>query len=92
MPRYKYCRMKLELFPDDAIEEYNLRDKVEPDGYVYAEIRKCMHGLPQAGLRAQDLLAKRLEKHSYKQSKVTPRCGCTSGSPSNVPSSSTTSV
>ena len=31
-----------------------------------------MYGLPQAGLLAQELLEKRLEKHGYKQSKHTP--------------------
>ena len=65
-------RMKLELFPDDVIEEYNLRGKVEPNGYVYIEVRKSMYGLPQAGLLAQKLLEKRLAKHGYKQSVVTP--------------------
>ena len=35
MDRYEYMRMKLEMFPDDVIEEYNLRERVEPNGYVY---------------------------------------------------------
>ena len=46
--------------------------KVEPNGYISIEVRKGMYGLPQAGLLAQELLAKRLAKHSYKQSDVTP--------------------
>ena len=58
MDRYEFMRMKLEIFPDDVIEEYNLRDKVEPNGYVYIEVRKGMYGLPQAGLLAQKLLEK----------------------------------
>ena len=52
MDRYEYMRMKLKMFPDDVIEEYNLCDKVEPNGYVYIEVRKGMYGLPQAGLLA----------------------------------------
>ena len=72
MDRYEYMRMKLDMFPEDAIEEYNLRDRVEPNGYVYIEVRKDMYGLPQAGLLAQQLLEKRLAKHGYKQSNVTP--------------------
>ena len=71
MDRYEYMRMKLEMFSDDAIEEYNLRDKVEPNGYVCIEVRKSMYGLPQADLLAQKLLAKRLAKHGYTQSGVT---------------------
>jgi hypothetical protein len=27
--RYEYFRMKLELFPDDIIKEYNIRSKVD---------------------------------------------------------------
>ena len=72
MDRYEYMRMKLDMFPDDVIEEYNLRDKVEPNGYAYIEVRKGMYGLPQAGLLAQKLLKKQLAKHGYKQSDVTP--------------------
>ena len=71
MDRYEYMRMKLDMFPDDVIKEYNLRDKVEPNGDVYIEVRKGMYGLPQAGLLAQKLLTKRLAKHGYTQSGVT---------------------
>ena len=46
MDKYEYMRMKLDMFPDDVIEEYNLRDKVEPNGYVYIKVRKGMYGLP----------------------------------------------
>jgi hypothetical protein len=31
-----------------------------------------MYGLPQAGLITQELLAKRLAKHGYNQSKIVP--------------------
>ena len=68
MDRYEHMRMKLEMSPEDVIEEYSLCEKVEPNGYVYIEVRKGMYGLPQA---AQKLLAKRLAKHGYTQSGVT---------------------
>ena len=42
------------------------------DGYIYVEIRKGMYGLPQAGLLAQELPEKMLQKHGYTQSKATP--------------------
>ena len=64
--------MKLDMFPENVIEEYHLRDRVEPNGYIYIEVRKGMYGLPQVGLLAQKLLEKRLAKHGYKQSDVTP--------------------
>ena len=72
MERYEYFRMKLELFPEDIIEEYDLRGKVDSDGNVFCEVRRGMYGLPQAGIIAQELLTKRLNKAGYSQSRVTP--------------------
>jgi len=72
MDRYEYFRMKLELFPEDIIKEYDLRDKVNSDGNVFCEVRRGMYGLPQAGIIAQNLLTKQLHKEGYSQSKVTP--------------------
>ena len=56
MPRFKYMKMKLSDQPEDVIKQYGLHDKVADDGYIYTEICKGMHGLPQAGLLAQKLL------------------------------------
>ena len=67
MDRYEYMHMKLDMFPDDVIEEYKLCDKVESNGYVYIKVCKCMYGLPQASLLAQKFLAKRIAKHGYTQ-------------------------
>ena len=72
MDRFEYFRMKLELFPQDIIDEYGLRDKVDTEGNVFCEVRRGMYGLPQAGIIAQDLLTKRLHQAGYRQSKVTP--------------------
>ena len=71
MNRYEYMRMKLDMFPDDVFEEYNLRNKAGPNGDVYIKVHKSVYGLLQAGLLAQKLLAKRLAKHGYTQSGVT---------------------
>ena len=54
MDRYDYMRMKLDMFSEDVIEEYNLHDKVEPNGYVYIEVRMGVYGLPQSGLLARN--------------------------------------
>jgi len=40
MKRYEYFRMKLELFPEDIIQEYDLRNKVDATGNE--EIRPCV--------------------------------------------------
>jgi hypothetical protein len=72
MERYEYMRLKLSDMPDDVIAHYKLRDIATPDGYVYCKIRQGMYGLPQAGIIAQELLAKRLKEHGYSQSETTP--------------------
>ena len=56
LKRYEYLRLRLDNFPEDVIAQYNLKDIVTSDGYVYIEVRKGMYGLPQAGLLAQELL------------------------------------
>ena len=59
MDRYEYLRLKLNELPDDVIEEYGLKDKATPDGFVFVEVRKGIYGLPQAGILAQKLLEER---------------------------------
>ena len=71
MTRYEYVRMKLEDFPEDIIEEYKLRDIATADGCVIAECRKCVYGLPQAGILANKYLEKRLNEYGYYQSDFT---------------------
>ncbi len=74
--------MSLELFPDDIIEEYKLRDMINEKGCVYCEVTRGMYGLPQAGLLAQEQLTKRLKKAGYTQCEVDwsplvlPETGC----------------
>ena len=58
MMRYEYKQLKLEDLPEDFTKEYKLRDKVTKDEYVYVKILKGMHGLPQSGILAQELLEK----------------------------------
>lgn len=72
MTRPEYMRLKLSDIPDEVIEHYNLRTLATEDDYAYCEVTKGMYGLPQAGLIAQELLAKRLGEHGYFQSKIVP--------------------
>ena len=65
LTRYEYVRLRLADIPDEIIEEYKLKDIATAEGFVYIEVRKGMYGLPQAGLLAQQLLEKRLQKHGY---------------------------
>lgn len=70
--RPEYLKLKLSQIPDEIIEEYQLRNKSTPDGSIYVEINKGMYGLPQAGVLANELLEKRLNRHGYYQSKLVP--------------------
>ena len=72
MDRNEYMRLKLSDLTEDFAKEYDLASKVTKDGYVYVEIRRGMYGLPHAGLIAQQLLEKRLNKEGYHQSELTP--------------------
>ena len=70
---YEYLRLKMSDIPEDVQQQNDLQKMVTSEGWVYVEVRKGMYGLPQAGLLAQVLLAQRLAKHRYTQSKQTPR-------------------
>ncbi|KAL7525184.1 hypothetical protein ACHAXR_004198, partial [Thalassiosira sp. AJA248-18] len=70
LPRYEYLKLKLTDIPQEVIDEYKLMQKATADGHVYVEIRRGMYGLPQAGLIAQELLEKRLNKEGYFQSEI----------------------
>ena len=72
LPRSEYVKLSLTVIPQEVIDEYSLQDKATKDGHVYIKINKGMYGLPQAGILAQDLLAKRLEEHGYYQSNIIP--------------------
>eukprot|EP00804_Cyclotella_cryptica_P026377 CCRYP_007695-RA/>CCRYP_007695-RA protein AED:0.34 eAED:0.34 QI:0/0/0/1/1/1/3/0/489 len=58
--------------PQEIIDEYKLKDIAEPDGSIYLQANKGMYGLPHGGLIANVLLAKRLNKAGYFQSKLVP--------------------
>ena len=64
--------MKIKLFPEDIIQEYDLRHKVDATGNVHCEVWWGMYGLPQVGIITQELLEEQLLKAGYRQSKVTP--------------------
>ena len=53
----EYFRMKLELFPQEIIDQYNLDNKANDKGYVFCELNQGMYGLTQVGELSQDQLA-----------------------------------
>ena len=72
LERPEFIRLELSNFPEDVIQQYNLRESVDSKGFIYAKITRGMYGLPHAGVVAQKLLEKWLEKEHYFQSKTTP--------------------
>ena len=71
MKVFEYMRLPISIIPQEIIDKYNLRDLAE-DGWVYIEIQKGMYGLKQAGILANKLLAKRLDKTGYYLCQFTP--------------------
>jgi hypothetical protein len=65
LPTLKYMRIRLDIIPEEIILAYNLRDIVDPDGWVYIEIRRGMYGLPQAGIWANKLLEQQLSARGF---------------------------
>ena len=71
LPNYEYIRFHIDDIPLEIQLEYNLQD-ICSNGWIYAEIRKGMYGLPQAGILANNLLRKRLANHGYYECTHTP--------------------
>jgi hypothetical protein len=71
MESFGYMRIPIKLIHQEIIVQYNLLPLVS-DGHVYIEVQKGMYGLPQAGILANQLLARRLAIHGYHQTKFTP--------------------
>jgi hypothetical protein len=72
MARYEYMRLKLANMPANVIEHYHRNKIATPNGHIYCEIQKGMHGLSQTGIIAQELLADQLKNHGYTQCKTMP--------------------
>ncbi len=68
----KFIQIKLSDIPDEVIRENKLRDKPTKNSSIYIRAKHGMYGLAQAGLLANELLKKRLNKHGYQQSKLVP--------------------
>jgi hypothetical protein len=72
MKDYEYMQLRLDLIPDNIICQYNLRDLVDEQGWVYIKIQMGMYGLPQAGILANKLLEQRLNTKGYYHCQHTP--------------------
>jgi hypothetical protein len=71
MVRFEYMCLPIHIVSPGIVDQYKLLPFVQ-DGWVYVEIRKGMHGLPQAGIIANQRLEKHLAKYGYKPTYLTP--------------------
>jgi hypothetical protein len=70
--RLEFMRMQLAELPKEIAQIYKLHDLADTNIFISIKIQKGMYGLPQAGILAQEILEKRLNKHGYCQSSITP--------------------
>ncbi len=63
--RAKFIGIKLSDIPDEVTNKYKLREKAKKNGSIYIRVKGGMYSLPQAGLLANKLLQKCLNKHGY---------------------------
>jgi hypothetical protein len=62
--QFEYMVINLSSLPQETIDKYDLIELAQ-DGKVYIETQKCMYGLPQAGILANELLQRNLAKDGY---------------------------
>jgi hypothetical protein len=69
----EFIRIELSDIPDEVVDEYKLREKATKNGSIHIRAKRGMYGLPQAGLFANEILKKHLNKHGYRQRRLVPR-------------------
>jgi hypothetical protein len=67
-----YMLVPFKLFPEDIIEQYDIKSKVDHRGLVLAVANKAMYGHPEAGRISYDQLVLHLQKAGYYPAKHTP--------------------
>ena len=78
----EYMKIHILQIPDEIMKEYNLHNCIH-NNYVYVPINKEMYGLPQAGILANLLLEKQLNKFRFTKLTTQKACGNTKCIPSS---------
>ena len=65
MKECEYMHIHSKYFFEDIRKQYNIDEKIAPDGYVYIRIQKGMYGLKQVAVLAYDQLVRNLKPHGY---------------------------
>ena len=58
-------KLPINMFPQEIVQHYNLKDLVAAYKYVYMEIRKGMPGIKQAGRQSSNCLTKNMARNGY---------------------------
>ena len=66
MEEPEFLRMKIEYFPQDAIGNYKLKEKVDTKENLCVQVEKDIYGLPQASKITNKLLEERLKDFGNK--------------------------
>ena len=72
LKRPEYIHNSIKDIPVKIINKYKLRNIAYNNGSVHIQSNRDMYGLLQAGLFANKLLEKRINKRGYQQSKLVP--------------------
>ena len=62
LDRYEYMRFHLKDLHHEVIEEYDLKNKADSNGWCYCKVRKVIYGLSQSGYLAFKQLEEVLNK------------------------------
>jgi hypothetical protein len=72
LPTPEYMRIHSSMIPEEVLQEYEVKQYLEDDGYAYVEITGAIYGLAQSGYLAHQDLIKKLAPFGYYPSKRTP--------------------
>eukprot|EP00978_Attheya_sp_CCMP212_P026017 scaffold84797_cov47-Attheya_sp.AAC.1 len=72
LPSLEFMKIHQSLIPQELMDEYNVEQLLDENGYVYIEITGAIYGLAQSGYLANQDLIKNLAPCGYYPSKRTP--------------------
>ena len=68
----EYMRINQKYITKEIEDEYDTKDLIAPDGYIYCKIKRGMYGLKQAARLAYELIKKILAPHGYHPDPICP--------------------
>jgi hypothetical protein len=72
LPSPEYMKIHASMIPKEVMNEYNVTQYMDENGYAYVEITGAIYGLAQSGYLANQDLIKNLAPFGYYPSKRTP--------------------